>query len=253
MTQITFEPGAERGAALDHHMRQRLAKSVDYVFGQVGGDLGVDPLAMASVAANIRSAPQSPHRFGAYYDLVLAIEDDEIEQARALAQELIAYEPAIGLSIASIEDRPDAEIERGRRLFLSDPALAAEPDAALLADTKTRIDQAFRLLDRGFPEMSAEIRALLREIVIAAGPEDPKVMTFDGSSAYMLWGATLLNARGQTNVLDTAQALAHESGHNLLFGYCADGPLIDNDDDELFESPLRLTRGRWMASSMRPM
>ncbi len=99
---------------------------------------------------------------------------------------------------------------------------------------------AFDLLDRGFPAMAAEIRALLREIVIASGPEDPNVMTFDGSSAYMLWGATLLNARGQTNILDTAQALAHESGHNLLFGYCANGPLIENADDELFASPLRM-------------
>jgi HEXXH motif-containing protein len=131
-------------------------------------------------------------------------------------------------------------VERYRRLFLDDPALAGEPEAGLLADTRRRIDAGFALLDRGFPEMAAEIRELLREIVIAAGPEDPKALTFDGSSSYMLWGATLLNARGQKNVLDTAQALAHESGHNLLFGYCASGPLVENPDDELFPSPLRI-------------
>ena len=55
----------------------------------------------------------------------------------------------------------------------------------------------------------------------------------------MLWGAILLNARGQQTALDTAQALAHESGHNLLFGMCASGPLVDNEDEELFSSPLR--------------
>jgi HEXXH motif-containing protein len=49
----------------------------------------------------------------------------------------------------------------------------------------------------------------------------------------------LLNGRGQNNVLDTAQALAHESGHNLLFGFCSSGPLVDNPDEELFSSPLR--------------
>jgi HEXXH motif-containing protein len=76
--------------------------------------------------------------------------------------------------------------------------------------------------------------------VIAAGPVEPGEMTFDGVSAYMLWGAVLLNARGQTTVLDTAQALAHESGHNLLFGFCASGSLIENDDGELFSSPLRV-------------
>ena len=238
--EVTFEPSAERGAALDLRMRGRLADSLDYLISRIGDDLDVDRDAAARASASIRSAPQSPHRFGAYYDLVLAVEDDDLDEARERARELIGHEPATGLRIAAIEDRPAVEIERGRRLFLSDPALAAEPDADLLANTKTRIDAAFNLLDRGFPEMAAEIRALLREIVIAAGPTDPKVMTFDGSSAYMLWGATLLNARGQTNVLDTAQALAHESGHNLLFGYCANGPLIENPDDELFESPLRL-------------
>jgi HEXXH motif-containing protein len=104
---------------------------------------------------------------------------------------------------------------------------------------RDRLDSAFALLDAGFPGMAAEIRILLREIVVAAGPEDPKALTFDGASSFMLWGAILLNARGQKTVLDTAQALAHESGHNLLFGLSANGPLVDNPDDELFSSPLR--------------
>ena len=117
--------------------------------------------------------------------------------------------------------------------------MAAQPDPQLLSETLDRTEQAFRLLDRGFPGMAAEIRQLLREIVIAAGPEDPKAPSFDGASSYMMWGAILLNARGQKNVLDTAQALAHESGHNLLFGFCASGSLVENEDEELFSSPLR--------------
>ena len=31
-----------------------------------------------------------------------------------------------------------------------------------------------------------------------------------------------------------------ESGHNLLFGLCADGPLHTNEDDDRFASPLRI-------------
>ena len=52
-------------------------------------------------------------------------------------------------------------------------------------------------------------------------------------------GAIMLNALGQATVLDTALALAHESGHNLLFGKCARGPLIENDEVEAFAHPLR--------------
>jgi HEXXH motif-containing protein len=116
---------------------------------------------------------------------------------------------------------------------------AVVPNPALMAGYRQRLAAAFELLDEGFPQMAAEIRALLREIVVAAGPQDPKAITFDGASSYMMWGAVLLNARGQKDVLDTAQALAHESGHNLLFGFSSSGPLVENSDDELFGSPLR--------------
>ena len=220
-------------------MRERLAATLDYVFGEVGEELGIDPAEGDRVVSEISAAPQTPNRFGAYYEMVLAVESDELGEARALASELMAPADASGLRVAAIEDRAPGQAERYRRLLISEPGMAAQPDTTLLADTEERIDAAFALLDQGFPQMSAEIRELLREIVIAAGPEDPKALTFDGASSYMLWGATLLNARGQTNVLDTAQALAHESGHNLLFGFCASGSLVENADEEVFSSPLR--------------
>ena len=220
-------------------MRARLADTLDYLFDEVGDALNVNASRAKELSAQVRTSVQSPNRFGAYYEMVLALEDDALEEARAIARELFAPVEAGSLRIAAIDDRRPSEAARYRRLLLTDPDMAGAPEPGLLSDALSRIDSAFELLDSGFPEMSAEIRELLREIVIAAGPEDPKALTFDGASSYMLWGATLLNARGQTNVLDTAQALAHESGHNLLFGFCASGSLVENPDDELFASPLR--------------
>lgn len=220
-------------------MRMRLTDSLDYLLGQVGGELGIDEGQQRALRARIDSAPQSPHTFGAYFDLVFAIEDDEPARARSLVDEMLAYDSRENIVIGSISDRPDIEEERYRRLLMTGMDYAVPPDATLMAAYRERLEAAFALLDAGFPEMAAEIRALLREIVVAAGPEDPKAITFDGASCYMLWGAVLLNARGQKNVLDTAQALAHESGHNLLFGFSASGPLVENADDELFASPLR--------------
>lgn len=223
-------------------MRHRLAGTLDYVFVEVGDELDVSDDQAAQLTSNIRTEVQSPNRFGAYYELVLAIENDDLDEARGTARELLAPADGSGLRVAAIDDRGAAEAARYRRLLISNPEIVSPPDPDLLARAIARIDAAFILLDRGFPEMSAEIRELLREIVIAAGPEDPKALTFDGASSYMLWGATLLNARGQKTVLDTAQALAHESGHNLLFGFCASGSLVENADDELFSSPLRKDR-----------
>jgi HEXXH motif-containing protein len=220
-------------------MRERLADTLDYVFAEVGGDLGIEADTGRQLIKRIRSQPQSPHVFGAYYDLVLALEHDEVGLACELAAEMAAHANGDALSIASIDDRSNRGKERYRRLFLSGMDDTVSPDDALMAECRQRLSDAFALLDAGFPEMAAEVRALLREIVIAAGPEDPKAITFDGASCYMMWGAILLNARGQKTVLDTAQALAHESVHNLLFGFSASGPLVENADDELFSSPLR--------------
>jgi HEXXH motif-containing protein len=236
---VTFEPSAARGAALDEQMRLRLADTLDYVFAQIGDAIGADVAAAADVTRRIRHERQSPHMFGAYYEMVLAIEEERIDDARDLAREILTRSSADALHIRAIDDRSAQEAGRYRRMFLDSEIVVNQPEPALLERAMGRIRSAFALLDRGFPEMAGEVRALLSEIVLAAGSIDPKTMTFDGVSAYMLWGAVLLNARGQTNVLDTAQALAHESGHNLLFGYCNSGPLIENDDDELFSSPLR--------------
>lgn len=236
---MDFEPSAERGAALDQRMRERLADTLDYLFNEIGEPLGVGADETSRLTADIRSRGQSPNRFGAYYELVLAVENDDLEAARRLAGELFAGSETSRIRVASIEERSEAEVARYRRLLIPEPSMAAQPDPQLLLETLDRTEQAFRLLDRGFPAMAAEMRQLLREIVIAAGPEDPKAPSFDGASSYMMWGAILLNARGQKNVLDTAQALAHESGHNLLFGFCASGSLVENEDEELFSSPLR--------------
>lgn len=219
-------------------MRERLADSLDYVLRNVRDDLSIGADEARNLTASIRLHRQSPHLFGAYYDLVFALEADDLPSARNFAAELLGRSELVGTHISRIDERSKADEERYRRLFLSDLDVEL-PNPELMADCRQRFDEAFALLDAGFPEMAAEIRALLREIVVAAGPEDPKALTFDGASCYMLWGAILLNARGQKTVLDTAQALAHESGHNLLFGFSVGGPLVENPDDELFSSPLR--------------
>ncbi|MEO7602638.1 MAG: HEXXH motif-containing putative peptide modification protein [Sphingomicrobium sp.] len=222
-------------------MRNRLAQSLSYVFDRIGHEIGVSPDDAARTIGTIRSSRQSPHVFGAYYEMILAVERDEIDLAREFASEIVERcgMSTAGAWVRSLTNRERRDEARYRRMLLPEDIVAEAPDDHQLQSALERIDSAMGLLDRGFPEMADEIRALLGEVVIAVGPEDPKALTFDGSSSYMLWGAIMLNARGQMTVLDTAQALAHESGHNLLFGKCANGPLVENDDEEDFAHPLR--------------
>ena len=236
-----FEPSGERGRGLDLGMRTRLAQSLGYVFDSIGRDLGVTANDSGRAVEAIRARRQSPQLFGAYYDLVLAVERDEIAEARGFAREIIERldTPSPRAWVASLASRSASDEDRYQRLLLPDDIPAFEPKPAEFTSASERIVEAMDLLERGFPEMAAEIRELLFEVVVAAGPTEPGMMTFDGSSSYMLWGAIMLNATGQSSVLETAQALAHESGHNLLFGQCVNGPLVENGSEESFAHPLR--------------
>jgi HEXXH motif-containing protein len=234
-----FEPDAERAQMLDARMRSRLADSISYIFGEVGNELQVDDGVVAELVAQIRSHPQSPQRFGLYYDLVLAIDREDLAQARRLAASLVAPREPVTFRITRIQDASKDEAERYARLLLSDPGLAHPVTTAQFTAACARVNGSLGLLDAGFPAMADEIRTLLHEVVLAAGSEEPGARSFSAGSSYMLWGAMLWNAVEPLSRLDLAQSLAHESGHNLLFGLCTDGPLVENPDDEFYASPLR--------------
>src|SRR5690606_31521721 len=63
---------------------------------------------------------------------------------------------------------------------------------------------------------------------------------FDGGSCYMLWGALFLNVDLERSPVALLEVLAHESAHMLLYAFAADEPLVLNEDDERYPSPLRV-------------
>jgi HEXXH motif-containing protein len=147
------------------------------------------------------------------------------------------------LEILELADpNQDAVAARYARFLNDDPSVKFEifaPSQQVATNCRAQIRDAFALLDAGDPELAGELRALLREIILAAGTKDPKAMTFDGASSFMLWGAIIINADRSDGAIGMAQMLAHESAHNLLFGFSADQTLVENSPEELFSSPLR--------------
>ncbi len=239
-----FAPDAVRAMAIDRHMRARLGASLRYIVAQADGRIPMVRTAIEGFLARLAAAPVPAAIFGAYCDLVLAIDDDRLDLAEALLAEIGAApnRPA-GVLIRDLADRRiDPVADRYVRLVDTDPAICftvLPPPPEIAAACRSRIAAAFSLLEAGDPALAAEIRTLIGEIVIAVGSDDPTALEFDGASSFMLWGAIMLNAKGHRTVLEMAQALAHESGHNLLFGLCADGPLVENDDEPRYASPLR--------------
>jgi len=238
------EPSAERAAALDRRMRARLETSLRYLVSEVSGPLAIDPSLLEGFYERLRKGPVPPIAFGAYFELVLALESGDLDVARQLLLEIAAAPSHAGgpIVLDLADPASDRASGRYRRLIDTDPSEPFEvlpPPPELSLACRQQIAEAFALLERGDRELAAEIRGLLREIVLAVGPISPGTMTFDGASSFMLWGAIVLNPRMHQSALDVAQALVHESGHNLLFGLCADGSLVENDDEPRYASPLR--------------
>ncbi len=240
-----FEPSAERVRFLDQRMRLRLQDSLRYIADQAQGQLGLDQERFQSFLTRLAQQPVSPLIFSFYSDAVFAIEEDDLEEATRLFREMLQVPAHSGaLNISALGDPAEDAISRRYARFIdTDPSAPFEvfpPSAEATTNCRAQITEAFALMDAGDPALAAEIRALLREIVLAAGTEDPKAMTFDGASAFMLWGAIILNANRRDGALGMVQMLAHESAHNLLFGWSADETLVENPPGALYPSPLRV-------------
>jgi len=244
-----FDPSRWRGEAVNARMRHRLGDSLRYIIEQAAGHIALPRDELEGFFDRLMRGPVSPLVFGAYCDLVLAFNADDLGTAERLLCEIAtAPNVADGPRIVDLaEPGTDAVAERYVRLVDSDPdtQVSISPPGARSGSLRTLIAQALALIDTGNPALGAEIRAIVREIVLAHGAEDAKGLKFDGVSSFMLWGGVVLNVDGYSTALELVQALAHESGHNLLFGLSAHGPLQNNDDSERYPSPLR--------SDLRPM
>ena len=237
-----FEPDPDRARALDREMHRELRSSLAYLVTAAAGL--ADGGALVSLLGDLDAGVvQSPGTFARYYQLVEAIEGDDATCASRLSQELACAKAADpGLRILALnDDALGAEGALYESLMNAEGALDIgflPPNPRITADFTPKVEGGLALLDNALPQLAGEIRALLRQIVIAAS--DPKKrLQFDGGSHFQLWGALFLNGQFHPDALAVAEVLTHECGHCLLFGFSTKEALVENGDDELFASPLR--------------
>jgi HEXXH motif-containing protein len=241
--RIPFAPDVARARRLDERMRARLGESLRHVLGRSRGILAAPP-GLDAFLVRLADGPVDPQAFGAYYELVLAIEDAEHEAAEALLAEIAdAPRRAPDPLVRELGD-PDTcpRSRRYARLTDTDPdwplrIVAPAPETA--ATSRALVADALALIRRAHPALAGEIAALIGEIVLARSAETTRGESFDGVSSFMLWGGLVLHAGSHATRLEMVEVLAHESAHTLLFGLACDGPLLENDDEERFASPLR--------------
>ena len=242
---LDFPPDTARARRISARMHHELGDSLGHVSEVSLGELPFDAPAMNRLVASLRAgADYAPSVFADYYELVSAIEAQDAAEATRLFAALAQARPVTpGLQIVTLggaELREDSA--RYRRMMSDDPRVDLgflPPSEQVASGFRTRLDAGLALLGEALPELSGEIRAIVRQIVIA-GSDPSKAYQCDGGSHYQLWGALFLNGDFHPDRVAVAEVLAHESAHSLLFGFCTDEPLVENDDDDLYVSPLRI-------------
>lgn len=242
-----FAPDGRRARALDRAMHRALADSLMHIVERCRGGIEIDEAALLRVADGLRTgARYLPPTFGLYYEAAGALLDGRNGDAETLLAALARERPIDpardGLRMVALgEPALAAHTERYQRMMESDPTspfpfLPPPPDTA--AAFRARFQRGFALLERAVPELAAEVRAIVSEVILAVGTPMGGY-TFDGGSSYQLWGGLFLNAESHETDVAIVELIAHESAHSLLFGFTIDELLVENADDELYDSPLR--------------
>lgn len=180
--------------------------------------------------------------FAAYHELVSAVERDDVDAASRLLDQIdAAVDMPAGPFAVSWADVAEGERQLYLRALNADPTTPVAftaPDADIAATAIRTTEEALAELDRSAPEIAAEIRGLLTQIVLVAGTAGSDGR-FDGATTFCCWGALFLNAEEHQSLVDMIDGLAHESSHALLYGLALGGPLVTNPVTERHPSPLR--------------
>lgn len=240
-----FAPDGFRAAAMDRRMQSELGRSIEHICTASENIIAFDRESCRALSDRlIAGDPARPSTFARYYELVAAIVGDRPVDAETLLGEMSNAQSAPDcIEIVTLgSDQLGAESARYIRMMNAglEIDIGLEPPSPTIdAAFRTRLTAGLCMLEWELPTLNAEIRNIIRQIVIC-GSDPTKSMQFDGGSHYRLWGALFLNGNHHASDIAVVEALTHESAHCLLFGFTTHEPLVENDDDTLFASPLRL-------------
>lgn len=241
---MSFIPSASIAHEFDQATRDSLAESLIHIADAVSEHLSLPLDLLDPLITLIRTETVLPETYAAYYQLVAAIQANQLKYAESLFTEIL-HSKSCANTLEVIPYLASDQDMRSRHYISqidTDPYNPFNIRQATEADFeagKTLIGDALALLKVAVPELHDEILALIKKIMLGSGPKETGAYTFNGASAPGIWGAIVLNIDEAKDVVDMAQTLAHESCHNLLFGYALDDELTLNPDSERYGSPLR--------------
>lgn len=125
--------------------------------------------------------------------------------------------------------------------YSDDVGLTTNLQPPSIQETKTAvqmIEQAVELLSSTGAEWAEEMILLASEVVLAVpGPKTRS--SFGGAAVFDAFGSVLMNPRMLHDTASTALSLVHETSHQQMFLFHLNDPVILNDEQAVYQSPLR--------------
>ena len=238
-----FDPSPDRARACRLAMDESLVRSISQVVG--AGDT-------ASTAIPDERRVVAMLDYGAYFDLTLDLPGDAqiSEDAKQAARERLRGRfPAGAAFVQASDDRPGisnlcertytpAELECLERWWDMEreaPIVLRPASDEMVETTGAAIEIALDHLAAAAPELYGEFLAIVNEIVLA----QPEGSSYGGVTSMGLWGGFTLNAENFRTWQTCYGKLVHEMGHNLLFGYAREEPLVLDDPEKRSYSAVR--------------
>ena len=239
---VAFPPDGPRGTFLNARMIERLAQSVQEIVRGCSSQLDFEE-DIAQLSQRIRGRSRlAPELYCIYFDLLQAVRRDDLGACTRLLAEM---ESRLDAPLPSFYSRWGAVPESTARRYLSyvniDPTTHinfGELTTSQFHNIQHLADSALAVFARVAPEIEAEIRSLLTEIVFVSGVPNESAR-FDGATSFFCWGALFLNADAYRGLVKMIDGLSHESAHAHLFALSLGDSFVDNPDDEVHPSPLR--------------
>lgn len=243
-------PCGKNASLINNEIRLSLAESLNWCAQQ-------EPFTSLSITP-LNSWYARPVDFGWYYDILVSLNSDQPTNTDRYpyilkclndsfhshaSKSRIADKTIPGLNITTLRApwfNPE-EVDCIIRWLDIEPenglSLMALDDAEL-AQASENLHSAIKVIEALLPDFMEEMLGITSEIIFAK-PSGHEKMTFGGASSFSLWGALALNAQTHPDWWLYIPRLIHEYSHNLLFGIARNEPLLLNEPDEYYYSPLR--------------
>ena len=245
-SSFPFNPSRARGASVDTRVRRSTARSFSLLSKTISLQRPEFRSSLTRCVACLLAGPVQPGIFALYSDLVEAIFSEDEPAFLSALTAIDEFDATTSDDVRAVTLRDDdlglGMADRFLRHLDDDPTNplhVAPVSTEEFGKANNCLTETWALMETAVPDLSHEIRALVRDVVFVVSEPVGGGLAFHGASTFYVWGALFLNSRMHSDRVSMAEALTHEAAHSLLLGYTLGAPLVENDASELFVSPLR--------------